>query len=353
MIDFGHIDVPVNITKEFILSKLSDEQIFHYYFGSFVLNKAYASALRVDHNPSTAFFINDDGKLVYHDYARKATYDCFAFVMERYNCDFQTALKKIANDFGIAKDATFGPMMSYQEKRDALSFDRKAKGEKLFQFTILDWEPRHLEFWNRFHITREDLEADKYVYPIGELFINKKRIYNPKDLIWFVYVIRNYKHPFDKSKVFFKTYMPHSVETKWFTNNPNTNPYGYLDLPYKTSTLIITKSKKDLMVLKKIWPDVMGVQNESEGALPAEILNKLSKRYQRIFIWFDSDETGVENCTKFNRYGCGYINTPKDLLPFIKDPAEYAERFGLDNLKDFAFEKLGLWSEWDRLLRAS
>ena len=139
--------------------------------------------------------------------------------------------------------------------------------------------------------------------------------------------------------------MPQSQELKWLTNNPNTNPYGYLDLPYATSTLIITKSRKDMMVMRKIWPDVMATQNESEGSLPYSMLANLKKRYDRIFIWFDADKTGVENSIKFNKFGCGYINTPKDLLQKnIKDPSDYAKSFGMDNLKDYTFSKLNLWT---------
>lgn len=354
MIDFGNIDSPVSITKDFILSKLSQEQIFYQYFGSFSLGKAYCSALRVDNNPSTVFFIDDNGKIIYFDYARKTSHDCFAFVMELYKCDFQTALNKIAHDFGLSKDKRFGSAMTAKEKSSSLSFDRTLKKEKQFQFWMIPWEQRHYDVWAPFNITKEDLEKDIYLYPISELFINKKRIYNPNDLPWFVYVIRDCNQPDDPTKVFFKTYMPGGGDSKWFTNNPNSNPYGYLDLPYKTSTLIVTKSRKDMMVLRKIWPDVMAVQNESESSLPSDMLAKLAKRYERIFIWFDADEPGVESCKKFNKYGCGYINTPRELYETkkIKDPAEYSQHFGLDALQEFTFTKLNLWKEHSDLLAA-
>jgi hypothetical protein len=346
MITFDGIESPVTITKDFILSRLSDEQIFGYYFGSFSPGKTYCSVLRPDRNPSTSFFYNNSGKLTYFDHARQEAFDCFDFVQELYKIGFGDALKKIANDFGIVKDAFMGASMTYREKQDTSRIDKNVKREKIFQFTILPWEQRHLDIWTPFSFTKEELEADRFLYPIEELFINKKRIYNPGELPWFIYVIPDIA---SQGKYYFKAYMPSGGDMKWLTNNPNTNPYGYLDLPYKSSTLIITKSRKDMMVLRKIWPDVMAVQNESEGALLGSLLTDLKKRYDKIYIWFDADNTGVENCTKFNKYGCGYINTPKHLWldeKFqIKDPAEFARQFTIEGLREYTYNKLNLWEE--------
>lgn len=344
MIDFNGIESPVTITKEFILSRISDEQIFGYYFGPFSPGKTYCSVLRPDRNPSISFFYSDSGRLTYFDHARKEAYDCFDFVQELYKIGFTDCLRKIANDFGIVKDAFMGASMSYKEKIDTVRIDKNVKRDKLFQFTILPWEKRHFDIWTPYSFTEEELMADRFLYPIGELFINKKRIYNPEERPWFVYVIEDINSP---GKFYFKTYMPGSVDMKWLTNNPNTNPYGFLDLPYKSSTLIITKSRKDMKVLRKIWPDVMATQNESEGALPGKLLTMLKKRYDKIYIWFDADNTGVENCTKFNKYGCGYINTPKNLWieQQIKDPSDFVRSFGLDALRVYMFDKLNLWDE--------
>jgi hypothetical protein len=93
-------------------------------------------------------------------------------------------------------------------------------------------------------------------------------------------------------------------------------------------------------VLKLLHPSVIGTQNESESALPDDIVKHLCFNFPRRTIIWDADETGVEACKKFNAKGFGYFNTPKHLLEKgIKDVSDYAKAFGIEALRELLQQK--------------
>ena len=68
-----------NITKEFILKNLSEEEIFCYYLGiDRVSKKLICSRLRSDKNPTCGFYRNSKGDLYLHDFATGEFYNCFS-----------------------------------------------------------------------------------------------------------------------------------------------------------------------------------------------------------------------------------------------------------------------------------
>ena len=91
-----------NVTKEFILTKISEEEIFCYYLGiKEISKKLICSRLRTDNRPTCGFYRNGKGDLYLHDFATGEFYNCFSLVMAMFNVDFYTALKIIANDFNL------------------------------------------------------------------------------------------------------------------------------------------------------------------------------------------------------------------------------------------------------------
>ena len=89
-----------NVTKEFILSKVSEEEIFEHY-GIKVQKGLFCSKLRRDARPTVSFYRNKSGRLIMHDFGDSSFIDCFAYVQILFNTSYYMALQIIANDFKL------------------------------------------------------------------------------------------------------------------------------------------------------------------------------------------------------------------------------------------------------------
>ncbi len=333
MYDFNKIKPAVNVSKEWLLSKVNDVEIFTYYHGAFKIGKVYSSVFRRDKNPSAGFFVNKVGRVIYKDFGGDS-YSCFAFVQKMFNCSFKDALYKIAEDFGLIDKST--NKVSKQVFIDAASVDTEAKKETIIQFIPDKWTKRHLDYWRLYEVTQEELEREN-VYPVKQLFINKTEIHNKENELRFAYVVQWE----DKTGV--KVYSPYSKTLKWLSSIPLNVPFGLhtFDWNANTDTVIVTKSLKDMICLRSIFPAVIGLQNESEGAFPEDLQEKLKERFKNRIVWFDSDEPGVTACKKFNDKGFGYFNIPNHYLQQygIKDASDYIKFYGRESLIELLKEK--------------
>jgi DNA primase len=103
----------------------------------------------------------------------------------------------------------------------------------------------------------------------------------------------------------------------------------------------INKSKKDYMVMKKLFPTSCAVQNEGLGCFSTENVDYIKSNSASQILSFDSDVTGVENskqiCTMF---GFDYCNVPRQYLSEgIKDWADLAKVHGMKAIEDYLIEK--------------
>jgi hypothetical protein len=104
------------LTRDYILSKISQEQIFEYYLGvqvdgSGALMKTPAVIRPRDNNPTFNFKYSDNGKLRARDWAGYFWGDCFDIVAYVLRLDakdkksFNVILDQIARDFRLHKYA--------------------------------------------------------------------------------------------------------------------------------------------------------------------------------------------------------------------------------------------------------
>jgi len=333
MYDFNKATVKILLSKEWILSRITEEAIFMYYHGSFKIGRAYCSKFSKDKNPSCSFFIGKNGKIIYTDFRNNQTWDCFDFVKTLYNCNFYQALERIAQDFGLIDRTTNRvPEKVFIESN---SLDKEIKESTIIQFVKDKWNKENLSFWRQYEIKQEELEREN-VYPIKKLFINKKEIWT-KNILRFAY-----PEPYE-DKVGVKIYSPHDDKMKWVSSLPLTVPFGLSNFDWNSNEkiCIITKSKKDLIICRKLFKNVLATQNESEGAFPEELQQRLLNTFEKIVIFFDNDVTGVNSSIKLNNKGFGYFNIPyKEYERFkIKDASDYVKYYGLDMLKELFISK--------------
>jgi hypothetical protein len=334
MIDFGSIDAAYYVTDKWILSKLDDAQIFYYYFGHFELNKAYPSKFRRDSNPSTGFYISKTGAIIYNDLRTGEKLNCFNFVRKLFNIPYKDALNRIATDFGLIRGNT--KPLAQKILDQTVKFDRELKKDTIIQIEPCAWNSTHLTYWKQYEVTKSELVREE-VYPVKNLYLNK--FHYKTDELCFAYTVHE-KVGKEIKKTYLKIYQPYSETRKWMTNVPLTVPFGLHNLKYGTDKIMIGKAQKDRLCLLKLFPSVIGTQNESPSAIPDSLVKHLCFNFpERVIVW-DADETGVENCKKFNERGFGYFNTPRELLPQgIKDISDYIKAFGLKALEKLFKEK--------------
>jgi Crassvirales DNA primase len=333
MIDFSKINTPVDLTANWILSKISQSAIFAYYFQPFKFNKAYNSKLRRDRNPSVYLRLSSKGNIILTDASTGEYWNCFSYVSKLYNCNFNGALRQIASDFGIL-DKTISRVPKHIIDASE-QIEKKSKESCLIQFIPDKWNKRHLDFWRQGEITQDDLLEDGNVFQVKKLFINKKEVFNYDNELRFAYTQK-----YD-DKVGVKIYSPYSTKMKWISSLPLSVMFDLDKLKFKSDIVFIQKSKKDELIFKKIFSDVCSTQNESESAFTLENQEYLKTNYKERIICFGADPQGVSVSKTFNDKGFDYFNTPKIdyITRGIEDAFSYCSWFGLDALKELLKQK--------------
>jgi len=309
------------VTSEFVLNQIDDVVIFRHYLGNFKLGMKFKHPYRKDSNPSFAVFFGTKLlKLMYKDFGTDESGDCFKLVSKLFGLTYSEAVVKVAGDFGLIGDR----IITKKQMQEATQFKEEFKAkEYLIQVDIRKMNTEELAYWAQFGITKEDLNKD-HIYAINKLWINKnKMILNPNKL--------HFAYHFPKIGKW-KIYSPDDEEKKWFGNVPNTTMEGIEDIPDMPISVIITKSRKDRIILSKIYPVVCSCQNEAEASIPKEMDEYFDEHFKNKYCWFDSDEPGKKANMKLNHRGYKWINTPNELYNTLglKDPGDIIKHFGVE-----------------------
>lgn len=328
----GEVKRKDQLTKEAILEKVDDYNIFRYYLGQDInLKKKYHSPFSTDKTPSLCFFGDQtSGKIIFKDFSTGRSGDCFKFVQDLNNLNFFEALVKIDEDFGLGLKSHSRPVFKIH-KVEKPSIHKQAK---LIQVIPKIYTNEDLSYWGNYQITEEELHR-KNVYSVDKLYMNKQLIPSKKDELRFAY-------EFDE---FLKIYTPFSLEYKWISSCPNDYMSGFDDIKAKVyagtqdKRLIISKSVKDEIVLSKFFKDVCSTQNESSASINSENMQYIFRGYQpeNVYIAYDNDEAGVEASTYYTkRYGFNYVNVPKIFRrEGIKDWSDLVMHKGLDTMENY------------------
>jgi hypothetical protein len=328
MFDFKTVESPKKINRDFILSKISEAQIFGYYHGPFKIGQIYCSKLRRDKNPSCGFYVSKSGKLIYNDLARKDwAFDCFAFVEKLYNLSFSDAIKKIASDFGLVT----GIQTTEVKKviKQLKDFDKSFKKDTRIIFSADKWNDSNLAYWKQYHITKQELEREG-IYPIKRLFINDFPVSNPNNENRYALTLMN------KGEMRTKIYAPGSETLRWITNIPLDVPFGMDTLKYGSPFCFVAKAQKDRIILMKFLRSVIASQNESEGALDT-VAKKLLFNFPDNYLGWDPDEKGLSEMAAMEEKGFKPLHLPIEQFEKegIKDYADLAKVKGLGAIEQF------------------
>lgn len=311
-----------------ILDKVSDYEIYRYYIGhDFVLGKAFYSPFRKENSPSFSVIVSKSGRLHHLDYGDPTKRgDCVDFVTQLYTgMSYGRALKLIARDLGI-RDVPQGDS-------DRVIVEAQEKKETLIQVVVRKFDTADLAYWRAYHITENELKTND-VYAVKKLYVNRERIMIPTTELVFGYLME------DKWKI----YRPLADKKyKWLTNIPHNYISGLHRIKPGCDSAVVTKAKKDEMVLAKFVPYVASVQSESEISISKENIDLLIQRCGKVYLNFDSDDVGVQACKYYNQFGFKWINCPKGHNTpegkMVKDFADLAKYHGLNTVINFFKQK--------------
>ena len=317
-----------------VLDKITEYDIFRWYMPdkSWKLNRVTYSPYRNESNPS--FIIgNKNGNLSFIDFADTSRRgDCFEFVKTLHNLSsMDDVLKLIDRDFhlgiasGVVTEEYKKIVSEYKQPEDL------GKRYSLIQVITRKFNNDELAYWNSYHQSLQDLR-DNNVYAIKKVFLNKSLFAIKDNELTFGYFYDGH----------WKIYRPFAdKKIKWVPNNvPITTMDGKTDIK-DCKIAFINKSKKDYMVMKKLFPCSCAVQNEGLGCFSAENVEYLRANSEKQILSFDSDVTGVTNSQQITKvFGFGYLNVPKKYLTEgIKDWADLAKIHGMEVIENYLKQK--------------
>jgi len=318
-----------NVTKEYLLSKNSQETYLSYYLGVPVSKKLVCNPLRDDKRPTASFYKNKQGDIIFKDFGSNFSGNFISVVMAKYNCSYYMALQIIANDFGYIKH----PKLIKCDKPITISkVHLEETKEAQIQIQPKDFSQEELNWWWNFGITEKTLKKFR-VFSCNAVFLNNK-----------LFLMSDPKHPIfgyyrGKSKnnnELWRIYMPkhRRRDPKFISNWKSTMIQGSKQLPKTGDMCVITKSMKDVMSLYEFGITAIAPNSETIF-LTDKQLEKLKKRFKRIIVFYDNDRAGMYNMAKIRHEHpeLEYFMIPKSYK--CKDFSDLVCKFGVIKVKEF------------------
>lgn len=324
-LQMGLYKITLSLNKDNVLNLISEYQIFSYYLGrDFKSGVVMNSPLRQDDKPSFSVFTDRKGTLRFKDFGTGSTGDCFTLIQQMFGIDFYSSLVRISEDFKLdlmydKRNVVHKPFDGFVTAIKELKFDaKKSINVKIQPYTFVD-----KYYWEQYGINEEVLKYYN-IFSCKCVFIGDKVVgyYKNNDPM--------YGYLFYKDDVYtWKIYRPLSLTGhKWMSNTNRTIFQGWDQLPERGELIIITKSLKDVMVLRTLGFISAALQNEITS-IKDTVARELYERFNKVYILNDFDLTGVKGANNLKKkYGFFPIflqdfrtrnNGYKDISDFRKD----------------------------------
>lgn len=274
--------LPDNITLDWILSKVTEYDIYAKYIGQFKVGMIYNSPFRKDKNPSFGIYYSKCTKqLLFKDHGTGECGNVIKFVsLFTGKTEYNDILSDIVDKLNITNNTKLVSSKQYIQPTETVI------GVVRQEFTDVD-----INYWKQFNISINTLK---------KFNVNSIKYYLCNGIVKGTYKREN---PMYAYKVYnnFKIYRPLADKyTKWRNNLTDYDIQGYEQLPQKGDILFITKSMKDVMCLHEMGYPAVSPSSESTF-LPKDVLEQLKTRFKRIIILFDRDTSGVKRSRKLSR----------------------------------------------------
>lgn len=287
---------PINITKDLILNRVSEEKLMEHYLGVPVKKGLFKSPLRRDNFPTMSFYrSNKTGRLIVKDFGSDFCGDFVSVVMEKFRCSYGKALQIVANDFGITSNKHLvknAPLIEYTNTK----FEETTGA--IIQVEIKEFEQYELDWWAKFGITEKTLKKFK-VFSCKNVFLNGNlfHLYKEKQLVFGYY--GGIREGIERWRI----YMPCNRKHKFVSNWKSFRLQGAHMLPKSGDAIVITKSLKDVMVLYEFGIPAIAPISENCYLTDAQH-NKLINKFNKVMLFYDNDRAGISNLNKFRKAHC-------------------------------------------------
>lgn len=316
------------LDEEDILRHVDEYTIYCHYLGFDPdISIKYSSPIRPDDDdPSFGIFPSrfiPGREYLWKDQAKGVSGDVFKLVRlileQRWGaCSKYQAAAHVKAEFGLGPSLTDSkPLVIKRDKpvlRDPMLIRVKSRA-----FSAAD-----LAFWKQFNISTEILER-YYVKSISCYWTYEAQSVPkfPRGLGFAYYVMGKYKLYFPEERKEFK-----------FRNDMTERELeGFQQLKYKSSTLIITKSLKDVMCLDSFGYEAVAARSENTVIDP-HYLRWFEGHYKRIIVLFDNDGKH-----KADEYTYPKVWIPPDSGE--KDISDFCKRYGAALTQDLLYQLLG------------
>lgn len=309
-----------DITLDWILSRVTEYDIYAHYLGQFKVGMIYNSPFRKDKNPSFGIFYSKRTKqLLFKDHG---TGDCGNVIK------FVSLYTGITNYNDILLDIVDKLKITSNTKLVS-SKQYIASTETVIGVVRQDFTAEDINYWSQFNICINTLK---------KFNVNSIKYYLCNGIVKGIYKKEN---PMYAYKVYnnFKIYRPLADKyTKWRNNLGQYDIQGFKQLPKTDNLLIITKSLKDVMCLYEMGISAISPASESTF-IPDDVLDNLKKRFKHILICFDRDTAGIKYLRK--------ISLKTGLKPLLvhkkwkaKDISDAIKLNGFENIKNWLYETI-------------
>jgi 5S rRNA maturation endonuclease (ribonuclease M5) len=287
-----------------LLIYTSEVSIYKHYLNVDILSTSlqYFVPYRIDNNQSLKLYKPNNDELLWRDMTTGAGGDSLKLVSLIYkykekdnNLSILDVLNKIYLEIPNFREnllnASIGSsgtkQVLVQRKKDYQQLQyisNTYKGKQIFTKTDLKyWEQGFIELP---HLLKENVRSASVILLENKIIWNYHK-HNPI----FVYTY------FINGSNYIKAYRP--LETnknfKWVCNFPNSSYIieGLKTLPLTGDILIITKSKKDYMILKYVYKYNCIAPQSENTFIPIEIINDLKTRFKLVILLYDNDAPGI------------------------------------------------------------
>lgn len=253
------------IDKDYLLSKVTEKEIFIRYLGTDKFRNNISSPFSEDKKPS------------FKVYEKNWTYKChtsdkqggvFQLVQDLFNLDFKEALNKISNDFNIPNE---------KQKNSKKTEKFIGNGE------VVKLSTAGVSFWKEFGVKKEILSK-----------FGIKEYKTKKNELVFAIPKKNDSFGIYRPQIFNSVYS--QIKSFKSVSGSKTRKdfiFGYKQLPSHSKKIIITAGEKDCMVLSALGFNAVTFGSEGIKITKTSIESLLEKTEQ-LLVCFDNDSTGFK-----------------------------------------------------------
>ena len=338
------ISIPITepkITKEFLLSKNSEETYMSTYLGIPVKRGLQISPLRRDKKPTASFYRNKKGELIFHDFGIGFNQNFIGVVMYLHQCNYQKALQIIAEDFGYISRGTKREPIKVKVTNEKI----EEKADTLIQIEEQDFTDKELKWWESFGITKSTLKRFN-VHSCKSIFLNGNYFVSSSDRSNVFGYYGGKKNGIELWRIYF----PQKRTFRFISNWGKNMIQGAKQLPQEGNLLVITKSMKDCMVFYEMGIPAIAPCSEVLFLSDSQ-LDKLKQRFKKIIVFYDNDLPGIAGMNRIKKAHkeLSYFFIPRKYG--AKDVSDFVKKYGIKKTKEYV-EKVKEYFEEREILNS-